>query len=215
MKNFKDIKENINYSFFINGNGKIPTIDLTVEHDLSKINIPSNSLIFENKNIVIGSNLSINNIGELNYEFNRLDTNQLNGLLGNISIKEDSLSIENLSNINSNNLLSTNGEILIGNNLILNNNRLSTDLPEVLVSVGLNSYKNPSNIIGDGIYFLDNNSFNQITCYLSVNRAYIINNDIDINYCNNIPIYPNEICLFSYGEKIKTNYIGQYKFDNY
>lgn len=215
MKNFEDIQSNSTYQLIVGDIGNFSLSPLQIDWSISNINIPSNSIIAGDKSIFCGSNISISDSGEINsYVDSTLNSSQIEGNFGNISIKDNSLNISAIQEVETERIFSTSGELIIGDNLELIDGKLSQIGGSISVNTGLSTIKNPANISANGIYFVDDAGFPNITlANPNLELIYVINKRESNISLGDIIIYGGEICLISLSKKVRTNYAGNYIFD--
>lgn len=216
MKNFEDIQLNSTYQLIVGDIGNFSLSPSHINWSFSNINIPSNSLILGNKSLFCGYNISISETGEINsYVDSTLNSYQIEGNFGNISIKNNSLPISTLEEVETERIFSTSGPLTLGNNLELIDGKLSQIGGNIQINPGLPTFLNPATISTNGIYFVDDLGFNNITLVDSnLELIYIINKRESNISLGDIIIYGGEICVVSLSKKVKTNYVGGYLFDN-
>lgn len=216
MKNFEDIQLNPTYQLIVGDIGNFSLSPSHINWSFSNINIPSNSLILGNKSLFCGYNISISNSGEINsYVDSTLNSHQIGGNFGNISIKNNSLPISTLEEVETERIFSTSGPLILGDNLELINGKLSQVGGGITINPGLSTILNPASISTNGIYFVDDSGFDNITLVEpNLELIYIINKREGNISLGNILIYGGEICVISLSKKVKTNYVGEYLFDN-
>lgn len=215
MKNFEDIQSNSTYQLIVGDIGNFSLSPLQIDWSISNINIPSNSIIAGDKSIFCGSNISISDSGEINsYVDSTLNSSQIEGNFGNISIKDNSLNISAIQEVETERIFSTSGELIIGDNLELIDGKLSQIGGSISVNTSLSTIKNPANISANGIYFVDDAGFPNITlANPNLELIYVINKRESNISLGDIIIYGGEICLISLSKKVRTNYAGNYIFD--
>lgn len=215
MKNFEDIQLNSTYQLIVGDIGNFSLSPSQIDWSFSNINIPSNSIIVGNKSIFCGYNISISETGEINsYADSTLNSSQIEGNFGNISIKDNSLPISTIQELETEKILSTLGELTIGDNLELVDGKLSPTNGSITINTGLQTVLNPASISTNGIFFVDDLGFPNITLAdLNLELIYIINKRETNISLGDILIYGGEICLISLSKKVRTNYVGDYIFD--
>jgi hypothetical protein len=215
MKNFEDIQLNPTYQLIVGDLGNFPLFPSNIDWSISNINIPSKSIILGNKSLFCGYNISIPDTGEINsYVDSTLESIHIKGNLGNISIKDNSLSLSKLQEVETERIFSTSGELTLGDNLEINNGKLSPTSGSITINTGLPVIINPPSILANGIYFVDDSGFPNITlANPNLELIYIINKTENNISLGDTLIYGGEICLISLSKKVKTNYVGNYFFD--
>jgi hypothetical protein len=215
MKNFEDIQLNPTYQLIVGDLGNFSLSSLNIDWSISNIYIPSQSLILGNKSLFCGYNISISETGEINsYVDSSLNSQHMEGDFQNISIKDNSLSLSKLQSLETERIFSTSGDLTLGDNLEINNGILSPVGSSVNVDTGLPTIINPAVISANGIYFVDESGFTDITlANPDLELIYIINKTENNISLENILIYGGETCLISLSTKVKTNYAGNYFFD--
>lgn len=218
MKNLYDITtSNVDLtSFIVSTTNKVSKSNMSVyiptDYNLSKVEVSRGTIVYGGKEVLLGNNLLLENNSLRAQKDLNLNSLEIEGSFDQIAIKDNSLSVSKIENVEGPKIYSSSGPIAVGQNLLLENNKLKVTSGNILP--GLITFLNSPNIVESGIYIYkeDYSGSSNINIDSQLSRVYIINSTGGRLYMGvgQTVIYNGEISLVSQGNVVASNYGGEY-----